>query len=133
MVESTNFLILHKFIHLIPATFSLLIEKIIASFDFSPYFCQNRHKIYKNLSMIRDIRDIKYPRLLNFCNFATFSTHDFSNYFFSRHLIPATFSTKITRIKSRLSRHQVPATFSTIKVLLSYPNSSSMKELSLKL
>ena len=63
-------------------------------FNFSPDFCQNRHKIKKNQSMIRDIRDIKYPRLLNFNNFATFSTRDFYNCLFSRHLIPATFSTR---------------------------------------
>ena len=59
------------------ATFSFLIEKIIATFDFSRDFGQNRHEIEKNRSMIRDIRDIKYPRLLNFYNFATFSTRDF--------------------------------------------------------
>ena len=58
-------------------TFSILIEKFLATFDFSPNFCQNRHEIKKNESMIRDIRDIKYPRLLNFNNFATFSTRDF--------------------------------------------------------
>ena len=59
------------------ATFSLFIEKILATFDFSPNFCQNRHEVKKNQGLRRDIRDIKYPRLLNFSKLATFSTRDF--------------------------------------------------------
>ena len=44
-------------------------EKIIATFDLSRDFGQNRQEIEKNLGMIRDIRD--------FYNFVTFSTRDF--------------------------------------------------------
>ena len=63
-------------------TFPVLIEKILATFDFARIICQNlHHEIKKNRNRIRDIRDIKYPRHLNFCIFATFNTRDFSNCF----------------------------------------------------
>ena len=117
--SSTEFQVLAYWRHYIPATFkSALPRDIQYPRLFLP--ATSSFLIEKNLLLIGrigiyDICDIKYPRLLNLYDFAKLSTRDFWNFFFSRHFIPVTISTEITRFKSRFSRHYVLATFSTIK------------------